>query len=298
MKTSLKMLLILTTAVAQQGAMAQESWVKTSFWKAPVATVMEVNLTAQENISQECEDFRAKTFNADGSPNWITKNPERFARMRRNINQTRFNLSAPKAEILMEAQEEVGSSRLPFYTQKRAMTSVDLKELSKFEVEAEVDSYTEISRKLNLKDSIVEVLRDESGNLVLDVKGLDLTCDLFSGKAHLKGTAAATVYLMPEDSRPLISFYNSKLIPKLRDLFKGERTTRTNRAIRIGYRIGATLQEVLGASEEEQVLHVFKILFQPVTLEASSNVVDVDGQKFLDIESSTEVPAVTVRLGL
>lgn len=298
MKTSFIMLLTLTTVMVQQGAMAQESWVKTTFWKAPVATVLDVSLTAQENISQECEDFRTKTFNTDGTPNWITKSPERFARMRRNINPTRFNLSGPKVEILMEAQEESGSSKLPFYTQKRAMTSVDLKELSKFEVAFEADSYTEISRKLNLKDSLVEILRDESGNLVLDIKGLDLTCDLFSGKAHLKGSAAATVYLMPDDSRPLISFYNSKLIPKLRDLFKGERATRTNRAIRIGYRIGATLQEVTGTSEEEHVLHVFKILFQPVTLEASSNVVEVDGQKFLNIESSTEVPGVTVRLGL
>jgi hypothetical protein len=157
-----------------------------------------------------------------------------------------------------------------------------------------------ISRKLNLEDTMVDFDQSSSGSMIIEMKGLDLACDLLSGKAYLEASAPATVYIDREASTKLHGFYNEKLMPKLKDLFVGERSSRIIRAVRIGHRIGTLLQEEAPVTNdknrEKRTEELFSTIFLPETLAPTRNVIDVNGSKLIHIDSSADVSSVIVKL--
>lgn len=292
--------MMLTTSV-----LAQTQWIETAFWKAPQATSFTLKLRNREKLSKACTHFKNLVYKADGSLNsWVTTNPQRMESFRKPIDPVFIDVDlAPykkleKVVILDDSVSE--NSKLPHFTQTSAKTGVNFDEFTSIKASVKQDSYTQFSRDLQLSDSDVEMTFDGRAMFVLNIKGMDLACDLYEGKGTLEVKAPAYIVLTDDGHAKLSDFYNQKLMPEISDLFNAKKEGVSQRAIRLGYRTGKILEDEFpnldSKSSEKLLLEVTKTLFNPKTLEATSNVAPNDGKPFVVISDSEEAKPVTVKL--
>lgn len=304
MKTLIKISTL--SMLISAGAFAQTEWIETAFWKAPQASSISLKLKDRERLGQECGHFRSLVYKSGGSlQSWATTNPQRMVRNRKPIDPIFVDVDlAPykKVEKVTTIPEEVAvnNEKLPHFTQISAKTGVNLDEFKSIKVSVKKNSYTQISRDLGLEDSGVELSMDSRAMFVVELKGLDLACDLYEGKGSLEVEAPAYIVLSDEGQEKLREFYNRKLIPEISDLFNSKKESISERAIRLGYRTGKVLEnefpEMESKTSEKLLTGVIKSLFNPKTLEVSSNVAPNNGKPFAIIPDSEEAKPVTVKL--
>jgi hypothetical protein len=292
--------------VLASSAFAQSQWIETALWRAPQATTFTLKLRNRQALTSACSHFKSLIYQNDGTlSSWVTTNPQRMERLRRPIDPIVLDVDVlpyKKIEKVITSSDEStqAGNKLPHYTQTSAITGVNLDEFSSIKASVLSHSYTQLSRDLKLIDSEVEMMLDSRAMFVVNIKGLDVACDLFEGKGALDVKAPAYVVLTQDGYDQLSGFYNQKLLPEISDLFNPKKESATQRAIRLGYRTGKILEEEFPdlntKSSEKLLMEITKTLFTQKNFEATSHVVSNEGRYQVSIPSSEEAKPVTVKL--
>lgn len=288
--------LALTTIFLSGVAAAEVKWVETKFWKAPQMTTMTVQLEGKESLAKQCAFFRKNLEQ-------ISSRGDLFAKYRKPLSPISLKLAVnswEKLEKEVEVSEEESRDKLPYYTQKHAVTGIEIEDAKELEVVAGEKSLTAIARRLKVADSQIELVRNNNQQLVLNILGLDTACDLYEGSAFISAKAPSYILLNSDEIVKLEEFYNKKLLPEIKDLFDVKKEAIQFRALKLGNRTGQILgeefPEMSEKDSEKMMMEVVSTLLNTKTLEASESLGKSNESYFACIGRSIEAQPVTLKL--
>jgi hypothetical protein len=195
-----------------------------------------------------------------------------------------------------------GEEVLPYYRQNSAITVASLLDIDTFRFTPRpgVSSFTSVSRRMGLSDSMLEIVR-ENGETLLKVHGKDMACDLLAGLARLEARVPSHVQITQEESSRLENFYNGSIGSEINKVFKNKTESDVLKAARLGYRLGRLLEDELRSSEEVTEKHLssmFNVLFVPKTLKPSPHMVEIGNKQIIKVKSMVDGKPITLRFGL
>ena len=214
------------------------------------------------------------------------------------INDVDFNSMSIEGFTDKEgAVSETEKAPLPYFYQLKSFTSINLGDATEFTIEVTPDSFVNFSRKLSLEDASIKLKKDRIGKVVLEVEGRDLACDLLQGRAQVTAKVPSVVQLPLETSKSLENFYNGKLAPIIDKTLSGSDSL-TQKALKLGYRLGLELDEsVANNSTEKYLLNLVNLLFKPKSLDLSEHMSVVQNKKVILFSSRIEGQPVLLKLG-
>ena len=295
--------LLLTSVLLTSSAFAETVWNESTFWKAPQATSFSLKLKGKEKLASECTHFKGIVFKEDGSLSNAGRDKSRLQRYRKLIEPVVIEIDMKpwaKFEQKVVADEIVdsGSDKLPYFTQKEAVTGLLLPDVSNLKIRGGDNSYSEIYRQAGLEEASVELSQTRSATYALHILDRDVACDLYENKGQLTGSAPAYIHLSESGVNQITEFYNKTLLPEINDVLKLKSEHLTQKAARIGYRTGKILEEEFSSENsvnvEKQMREVLKSVLNPKTLEISSNVIRSGDQLFLNLDGGLEANNVLV----
>lgn len=313
MKTSLITASLVSLIIPFSTVSANSKWAQGPFWMAPQESEFSRGLTlVEQELIKSCESYKTiyETYKNDSPDARLAEKIERFRKMalplpmqntfkaRFSINDVDFNTMSAEAFTDKEGVvTETDKAPLPYFYQLKSFTSINLGDASDFIIEVTPDSFVNFSRKLSLEDVGLNIKKDRIGKVVVEVEGRDLACDLLNGRAQLMVKVPSTVQLPLEASQSLEKFYNGKLAPLIDKTLSGSDSL-TQKAIKLGYRLGVMLDEsVEGSSSEKYLLNLVNLLFKPKTLDLSEHMSVVQNKKVILFSSRVEGQPVLLKLG-
>lgn len=306
MKTLLITMTLAQSLIGISYAAENIKWAQGPFWKAPqsVEFSRKVQIVDQDLLNA-CAIYNKFTsaYKNDEPSNAVARSVDLLRKKglsRQMSFKGRFEVLDVPADLMIENEMSVDTSNeveaLPMFNQSNSFTGIMLSKVEGFEVVLEEDSLTALSRKLELDDSVA-IFTNRQGKLMVEVNGTDLACDLISKKATLKAIVPSYVRITPEASLEMSSFYNSKIAPQVADILSKNESA-TEKAVRLGYRLGKVLEEKTNGSSqlvEKQIGNLMGLLFVPKTLNPSALVLNY---KAIDFTSSVNAGPATLTLGM
>ena len=292
---------------------ANSKWAQGPFWMAPQESEFTRGLTLVESeLIKSCESYKTiyETYKNDTADERLAEKIERFRMMalpvpmqnsfkaRFAINDVDFNSMSIEGFTDKEgAVSETEKAPLPYFYQLKSFTSINLGDATEFTIEVTPDSFVNFSRKLSLEDASIKLKKDRIGKVVLEVEGRDLACDLLQGRAQVTAKVPSVVQLPLETSKSLENFYNGKLAPIIDKTLSGSDSL-TQKALKLGYRLGLELDEsVANNSTEKYLLNLVNLLFKPKSLDLSEHMSVVQNKKVILFSSRIEGQPVLLKLG-
>ena len=312
--TTMKTLLIAASLILPLSTVSANSkWAQGPFWMAPQESEFTRGLTLVESeLIKSCESYKTiyETYKNDPADERLAEKIERFRKMalplpmqnsfkaRFAINDVDFNSMSIEGFTDKEGiVSDTEKAPLPYFYQLKSFTTVNLGDASEFAIEVTSDSFVNFSRKLLLEDAGLNLKKDRIGKVVLEVEGRDLACDLLQGRAQVMTKLPSVVQLPTDASKFLETFYNGKLAPII-DKTLSASDSLTQKALKLGYRLGVQLDEsVDGNSTEKYLLNLVNLLFKPKSLDLSEHMSVVQNKKVILFSSRVEGQPVLLKLG-
>lgn len=304
MKTFLK-LTTLATLVLSSTTHAKTAWVEGPLWKAPQETNFTLKLKGKEKLASNCSLYKRVVYKEDGSLSSIARDGKRLKEFRRLFQPIIIEVDQKtwprlEKEIVADVLSENDSDKLPYFTQKESITGLLLEEAKNLKVAGDENSYTEVSKKAGLEESIVRLSQSMNGNYILKFEELDVACDLYEGIYPVTAETPAYVVLTDNSVSKIRDFYEKQLFPELYGVVKMKSELLSHKAARIGYRTGKVLEDEFSGMNpektEKQIRELMKSLFDSKSLELTSNVIRTETQLHLNLEPGIEANNVQVKL--
>jgi hypothetical protein len=295
----------LASLILASSAHAKTAWVEGPLWRAPHVTSFALKLAGKEKLSAQCALYKRAIFNEDGSLTYIARNKTSLQRYRKLSESVTLEVIqkpwAPvEVSVAVDDSEENTTEKLPHYTQKDAVTGVLLEDVKEVKISANENSYTEISKKMDLEASVIDFSLSSNGVYTIKFENRDVACDFYEGYGSILIDAPSYVVLSENAANRISDFYNKRLLPELNEVITVKTELLTHKAARIGYRTGKILDdEFSGQSSdqsEKQIRELMKSLLNTKTLEVTTNVIRSGGQLYLNLDAGLEARNVQVKL--
>lgn len=302
MKTLMKYTAIASLVLASS-THANTAWVEGPLWRAPQATSFTLKLKGKDKLVSQCGLYKKVVFREDGSLTNTAQDANRLQEFRKltfpvvlEVAQNSFK----KSVVVSEESVESFPEKLPYYTQKEAITGFVPEEAKNISVRSEEGSYTEISAKLGLEIASVRITQSSNGVYSITFEDRDVACDLFEGRATVTVETPSYVVITDESVNKIRDFYDEKLLPELNEVLTSKSEQLTYKAARIGYRTGKILDDEFstqapGASEK-QIRELMKSLFESKKLELTSFVFRSGEKLHLNLDPEAVGKNVQVKL--
>lgn len=262
-----------------------QNFIQTPFWQTSVLKKIEFQLkTTQEGLAADCKDYADYAFSQGDGILAFNLEFYRDLPLRKQMKDTYeaiFELiSVPSVENRM-MDSSLNLTSLLFFDITNAIVSIDFSTLKNIKGSYERGSLTELSKKFNLKDTPIELIRSPNGlRAGIKIRGRDVACDLLSGKYVLSAEAEYQVALPEESILKMDSFYK-----QIEDTYFNIVSQQENdfvKAALLGYAYGRLYQDqnVSAYDIKLNITSLFKNIFRTNSLVLNENwIVNGDTKK-------------------
>lgn len=286
----MKKIVILLSLIFSMHASAQ-NLIQTPFWQTSVLKKIEFQLkTTQEGLAADCKDYADYAFSQGDGILAFNLELYRDLPLRKQMKDTYeaiFELiSVPSVENRM-MDSSLNLTSLLFFDITNAIVSIDFSTLKNIKGSYERGSLTELSKKFNLKDTPIELIRSPNGlRAGIKIKGRDVACDLLSGKYVLSAEAEYQVALPEESILKMDRFYK-----QIEDTYFNIVSQQENdfvKAALLGYAYGRLYQDqnVSAYDIKLNITSLFKNIFKTNSLDLNENWIVNGDTKKIDYKKS------------
>lgn len=172
-----------------------------------------------------------------------------------------FKLQLPNEvefQALYQTKETPGDGvSLPYFGHDKSLLTHWIPSVTESvpKVVANENSLTEFSQSLGLT-SLEPVIKKKNNAFVVEVRQLDLACDLFQGRAYLSAEIETYVSPTKEHQEKLNTFYNEKMAPIVTEIFELKKSATVSAAL-YGGQLGQLLNQELGDLNTEEMTGFF-----------------------------------------
>lgn len=281
----MKITLILINFIFCQQIQAQQKLIQTPFWRGVYNEPQEIQIQAlQPGLTEDCSRY-AKFIITQAQG--LTADDLEFARTLPLAGQMKNNYEVDfqfKKTQRFEKQTE-NPSLPPDFQIAEPIIDVDFSTLKDIVVPVKAGTFTEISRRLGLSETKVELVKNVSvGAGLIKLNSRDLVCDLLSNSLFLTAKANLQISLNEKDTEILSHFY-SEVENRTSDILDGADNNFVKAAL-----LGVSLSEIFEKSSlrdddvKKNITFLFSSLFKPDSLDLSENWVRIENRNVINFQ--------------